>query len=388
MRLLRSLSASLILLLGLALPVAAQTTLSSIICPGTGCLSTTLSGSATATIQVTGDGALPLTVQGTTASGTYVPIVAQSQTTPALPPANTITAGIWIVDTRGLTTLRVVRTRPDGTTPVVTVGTGASASTVAIDQSNSGTTNAVVCASGCSGGTSDSDDASIAVSQTTGLSLGLTQVYDGSVWRRLTIGTAGTASAQVLTVQGVASMTKLLVTPDANSAVNVAQINGVTTTMGNGVSGTGVQRVTIASDSTGSVAISNGGATGTIAGTSSVAYVAPLVAGTIKSSGTASMTGTTSTSVIAGTASNYTYVSSCSVSNIHASVDTLVDLQDGSGGTVLWTFVAVHGYGGESHTFGTPLKVPTIGNGLFAVDETTGAAVKIFCNGFYTTLSN
>lgn len=41
-------------------------------------------------------------------------------------------------------------------------------------------------------------------------------------------GTAGTAAGGVLTVQGVASMTKLLVTPDANSAVN-AQPTPVTT---------------------------------------------------------------------------------------------------------------------------------------------------------------
>lgn len=36
--------------------------------------------------------------------------------------------------------------------------------------------------------------------------------------------------------------------------VNVAQVNGVATTMGNGASGTGVQRVTLASDSTGNIA--------------------------------------------------------------------------------------------------------------------------------------
>lgn len=47
---------------------------------------------------------------------------------------------------------------------------------------------------------------------------------------------------------------KLLVTPDANSAVNVSQINGVTVLMGNGASGTGAQRVTIANDSTGILA--------------------------------------------------------------------------------------------------------------------------------------
>ena len=44
----------------------------------------------------------------------------------------------------------------------------------------------------------------------------------------------------------------------ANQSVNVAQINGVTATMGNGISGTGVQRVTLASDSTGQVALATG----------------------------------------------------------------------------------------------------------------------------------
>lgn len=68
-------------------------------------------------------------------------------------------------------------------------------------------------------------------------------------------GTAGSAAGGVLTVQGVASMTKLLVTPDsvalpANQSVNVSQINAVTPLMGNGVTGTGSQRVTIASDNT------------------------------------------------------------------------------------------------------------------------------------------
>lgn len=67
------------------------------------------------------------------------------------------------------------------------------------------------------------------------------------------LGTAGTASTDVITIQGIASMTKLLVTPDANSAVNVAQINGVTPLMGNGATGTGAIRVSIANDSTGVV---------------------------------------------------------------------------------------------------------------------------------------
>jgi hypothetical protein len=50
-------------------------------------------------------------------------------------------------------------------------------------------------------------------------------------------GTAGTAASGVLTIQGIASMTKLLVTPDsvalpANQSVNVAQFGGVSTSTG------------------------------------------------------------------------------------------------------------------------------------------------------------
>lgn len=67
------------------------------------------------------------------------------------------------------------------------------------------------------------------------------------------LGTAGTPSADVITVQGAASMTKLLVTPDsvalpANQSVNVSQINGVTPLMGAGNGGTGSLRVNVASD--------------------------------------------------------------------------------------------------------------------------------------------
>jgi hypothetical protein len=67
------------------------------------------------------------------------------------------------------------------------------------------------------------------------------------------LGTAGSASADVITIQGIASMTKLLVTPDsvalpANQSVNVTQVNGVTPLMGAGNTGTGSMRVTIASD--------------------------------------------------------------------------------------------------------------------------------------------
>jgi len=62
--------------------------------------------------------------------------------------------------------------------------------------------------------------------------------------------------------------------------VNVAQINGVTPLMGNGASGTGAQRVTIANDSTGQVAI---------AGTVTVASHAVTNAGTFAVQNTAAI---------------------------------------------------------------------------------------------------
>ena len=71
----------------------------------------------------------------------------------------------------------------------------------------------------------------------------------GAPWTVKGVGTAGTADSGVLTVQGIASMTKLLVTPDANSAVNVAQFGGNNVVTGTGTGGNGIPRVTVSSDS-------------------------------------------------------------------------------------------------------------------------------------------
>lgn len=66
-------------------------------------------------------------------------------------------------------------------------------------------------------------------------------------------GTAGSAAGGILTVQGVASMTKLLVTPDsvalpANQSVNVAQLAGTTTDTNSGSKSAGTLRVVLATD--------------------------------------------------------------------------------------------------------------------------------------------
>lgn len=82
--------------------------------------------------------------------------------------------------------------------------------------------------------------------------IGVTQ--STNPWIVIGNGTAGSAGTSVLTIQGIAGMTKLLVTPDANSAVNVAQINGSTVA----TAATGIAKAGIV-DSTGGSITATGG---------------------------------------------------------------------------------------------------------------------------------
>lgn len=296
------------------------------------------------------------------------------------------------------------------------------------------------------------------------------------------LGTAGTASSDVITVQGVASMTKLLVTPDsvalpanqsvnvaqlagtttdtnsgtksagtlrvviatdqpaltnkllvtpdsvalpANQSVNVAQINGVTTTMGNGASGTGVQRVTLANDSTGilatvstvtTVSTLTGGAVAhdgadsgnpvkvggrAIASPKGITLVAAAdrsdlltdtdgnllvkgwVTGQDLQSASQSVTDTTSTAVTGFTAvaSTKNFVTSVTVYNAHATTNGFLKLQDGSGGTTIWVF-PLPATGGTTHNFDPPLKQPTANTALYFASSASITTIYVSVNGF------
>ncbi len=127
---------------------------------------------------------------------------------------------------------------------------------------------------------------------------------------------------------------------------------------------------------------------------SAMVQVPPPSAGTLASGAvTTAMTGTTSTSVIGATASNYIYVTQCTVSNASLTVSTDIILQDGSGGTTLYNIpapaatVATTGGAGAVVSFPVPLKVTTVGNALFAANVTTGSSTKIACSGFKSTVS-
>jgi len=101
-------------------------------------------------------------------------------------------------------------------------GTAVGGSTKALD---------VNCAQGCSAATTDTDDGSIATGQSVSLAGSETMVYDGAVWRRMTIGSAGSPSSQVSTIQGITSGTPVIV-GDGSGALNVILDSGALTTVG------------------------------------------------------------------------------------------------------------------------------------------------------------
>lgn len=93
-------------------------------------------------------------------------------------------------------------------------------------------------------------------------------------------GVTGTGSQRVTIASDNTAFTTNVGTFPDNEPFNISQMNGVAVTMGNGVSGTGVQRVTIASDSTGT----------TIATQATAANLNATVVGTLAEDGVAAAT--------------------------------------------------------------------------------------------------
>lgn len=115
----------------------------------------------------------------------------------------------------------------------------------------------------------------------------------------------------------------------------------------------------------------------------STAY--PLLPATPVSGITASMTDTTSTAVTgmsAGGAGIFNYITQITIANTDADTDTLVEIQDGSGGTTFYYAPAAKNCGGATISFPSPLKQPTANTALYAKCTTTGATVRVSVTGF------
>lgn len=98
---------------------------------------------------------------------------------------------------------------------------------------------------------------------------------------------------------------------------------------------------------------------------------------------TTSMTGTTSTSLVAAPGAGLrNYITTIIVSNAHATVGTDVAIQDGSGGTTLLTIPAAAVYGGAVINLPVPLRQPTTNTALYCANVTTGASTKVSAVGY------
>ncbi len=98
---------------------------------------------------------------------------------------------------------------------------------------------------------------------------------------------------------------------------------------------------------------------------------------------TSAMTGTTTTSLIAAPASGLrNYITQCTFANTHATVGTMMNLQDGSGGTTIYSAPAAPAFGGATITFPVPLRQPTTATALFVANVTTGANTFVSCSGY------
>jgi hypothetical protein len=227
----------------------------------------------------------------------------------------------------------------------------------------------------------------VPISGTVNANTGLTQPLTDTQLRATAVPISGTVTANTGITQPLTNTelraSAVPVSISGNQAVNVAQINGVTTTMGNGTSGTGVQRVTVASDSTGQI-IARGAAAHdaevsgnpllvgaearstdqTAVGTGDITrlqstltgkqVVLPYAIPENSLSGTASATGTSDTAIISAQGAGVRiYVTSIIISN---SSDTDTEVVIKSATTARLTYPAP-AKGGAVHALPTPLQL-------------------------------
>lgn len=187
---------------------------------GSAVLSPTLASEAMANVQVVGTYTGALSLQGTLDGAVWVTISNTAfynvNSTVMTTTIASGVQGIFTVNTAGYTQIRVVAQAAVTGTAAVSIRTVAGPSVtntvgrLSIDQTQSGTTNAVALL-------------------------------------------AGTALVGKVGIDQTTPGTTNLVALAANQSTNVAQINGVTPLMGNGATGTGALRVSLANDSTGKV---------------------------------------------------------------------------------------------------------------------------------------
>ncbi len=203
-------------------------------------------------------------------------------------------------------------------------------------------------------------------------------------------GPAGTAATQALTVQGVAGMTKLLVTPDsvalpANQSVNVAQFGGTSTSTGQvavsvaPVTATNTALVTaLRPDSPGIIALGQTTKSASVPVTiASDQYVDPCQSPNIaKSSVAINITSAATTSLVAVSGSTTVYVCgfSVTISEVITTPNTIL-FEYGTGAACTSPTVLTGLYGGGGVTAGDPIPVSYGGAGMTIFKSAASAGI-------------
>jgi hypothetical protein len=291
------------------------------------------------------------------------------------------------------------------------VKNGANMVNLTADSSSNLNINCVV---GCAGGTFNNNADAVATSATNGQSAAWLYGFNGTTWDRLRVngskaltvdgsavtqpvsaaslplptgaataakqpalGTAGTPSADVISVQGVASGTPqpvsgtVATTPPANASTNITQFGGSAVATGTGAGGAGIPRVTLSNDS--SLAANQSVNIAQLAGSALQAEPCQTVA---KNYTPISLT--TNTQIITGTSAKQTYI--CAI-NLTAP-NTNVALVEGTG-SVCATGIAGMA-GGTTAATGWKFADATApgvglsqGNGASAIMRTATAADNV-----------
>lgn len=206
------------------------------------------------------------------------------------------------------------------------------------------------------------------------------------------LGTAGTASTDVLTVQGITSMTPLKVDgsgvtqpisagslPLPAGAATSANQTAVQGTIGAGTApasmevGGAVYNSSAPTPSTGQSLALQSDYRGRL-------HTSNLPATSFMVNGTATQTSTTSTSLIGAVSSNRIYVTGFACYNSGSSA-SVISFQDGSGGTTLWQTIVPAG-GGSNMDGNLPLFKTTSGNALYFAPGTASTTVGCSAAGF------
>lgn len=221
---------------------------------------------------------------------------------------------------------------------------------------------------------------SVNMAQINGVAPSMGNGASGTGVQRVTIANDSTG------VVGLAAGSNVIGSLAANQSANVAQINGVAPSMGNGASGTGVQRVTIANDSTGQVALA--------AGTATVGNVglAPRTSGGCSMSRTLSAASTNATNVKASAGQVYGMI----LTNVNAAARFLKMYNSASAptagsGTPVMTIQIPGNTAGAGLVLDFPMGLAfssgigfTITGAVGDSDTTAVAANEIILNLFYT----